>query len=213
MEAVAPPRPHFHAVEFHRVIGVNIEIQLLQENIRVHAIWRINHAANAGIVLPREPEEACGTVDACQSSASRIYSVCKGRGHEKESEGRSTGAGHFHSARNRRIADDIGIGLASECSELGLQFRDEFLGSILTGRESHLPGLGALAERKDIPAGCYIVEIGGDAAIHEFNAHHVLEGATEVPAEGIRIVVGGQIAIAAIHGDSHGALFLAFIRE
>lgn len=62
-------------------------------------------------------------------------------------------------------------------------------------------------EFEDVPAGVDVVEIRGDTAVDQFDADYVFEGAAKRPAKGICCVVGHEIAVTTIDGDSHGALF------
>lgn len=80
----------------------------------------------------------------------------------------------------------------------------------MAGYESNNKVGGAFFETEHVPAHIYIIEVGGNTSIDEFDGDHVFQRTAESPAELIAEIVCSQIAIAAIYCNRHSALLSVF---
>ena len=187
-----------------------MEVEALEKQGGVHAVGRYQHPSHGGVDPVLKAEDTCRTADELYGAACPINRI--GVRCILEIEGEGCGAWGANSGffRYPAVCDGIGIRESWNGIEGPLEFSTEFCCSILAGCEGHCIVVRPLLEGKDVPAGVDVIEVRRHAAVDELDADYIFEGAAEGPAKGIRRVVGHQITVAAIHGDSHGALFSVF---
>lgn len=207
MKAVLATGAHFHAIELYGIVGVQVEIEALEKEGGVHAIWGRDGASH-GLVDPiLKAEDARGAADVLYGAGVAINRIRIGGILELEGEGRGASCGHRHLFRYTAVAYSICIRDSWNRIEGSCELCAEFCGGVLAGCQGHGIVCRSFFEGEDVPAGVDVVEGGGDAAINQFNAEDILEGTAEGPAKGVGGVVGHEIAVAAIHGHSDGTLF------
>ena len=210
MKAVLATGAHFHAIELYGIVSVQMEIEALEKEGGVHAIWGRDGTGHGLVVPILKAKDARGTADKEYGTGGAVNRIGVGRILELEGEGGGPCGGYRHLFRNAAIAYCVRIRDSWNRIECPLEFRAQFCGRVLAGCQGcHIVCI-RFFEGKDVPAGVDIVEIRGNTAVDEFHGEDVLERAAEGPAKRIGRIVGHKVTVAAIHGDSHGALFSVF---
>ena len=210
MKAVLATGTHFHAIELYRIIGVQVEIEALEKECGVHAVGGRDGASHGIVDRILKAKNPSGATDELYGAGDAINRIRIGGILELEGEAGSPCGGHRHLFRYAAVAYSICIGDSWNRIECSCELRAEFYGGVLAGYQGHGILCRSFFKGEHVPAGVDVVEIRGDAAVDELDAHHVFEGAAEGPAKGVCLVVGHEIAVAAIHGHSHGTLLTVF---
>ena len=210
MKAVLAAGAHFYTVELYGVVCIQMKVEALEKEGGVHAVGRRDGAGHRLVDPVFKAEDTCRAADELYGAACPVDGIGVRWILEFEGEGGGAWGANSRFFRYPAVCDSIGVGESWNGIEGALQFGAEFAGSVLAGREGRHIVIRPLLEGKHVPAGVDVIEVGGHAAIDELDAHHVFEGAAKGPAKGVGRIVGHEVAVTTIDGDSDGALLTVF---